>query len=439
MTALGAAPAPGPGTAGGAAAARGGGTDRGVATATRPTVVPSSTIVVGPRVTEREETMPLAEPLSPEPGKVPVAVLLGGPSAEHDVSLVSGRAIARALAERGHPVDAWFIDLAGGWWRLPDSARDPSLPAPAYDEPEALGAEGRYHAAAALAHIAAGDPAPVVFIALHGPFGEDGTVQALCESAGLVYTGAGVASSALGIDKVLFKRLVGALGMPVVPWHPVEAAAFRRDRDGTVSLVEAFAAGLPDRRLIVKPARLGSSIGMTVVHRPDESDEIARALEEAFRFDDLSIVEAYLAGPRELECSVLGNGSADLAVYGPGEIFPGHEFYDYAAKYTPGVSRTTDRPELGHQLRSTVRDLARSAYLAIGASGFARVDFLVHHGRVYLSEVNTIPGFTPISLFPVLCSEGGYDFGGICSRIVELALERAALRPARRLTRSDLP
>jgi D-alanine-D-alanine ligase len=383
--------------------------------------------------------MPLEEPLAPEAGKTPVAVLLGGPSAEHDVSLVSGRAIAAALAERGHAVEAWFIDLTGGWWRLPERARDQSLPAPAYDEPEALGAEGRYHAAAALARIASAGPAPVVFIALHGPFGEDGTVQALCESAGLVYTGAGVASSALGMDKVLFKRLAGALGMPVVPWHAVEAAAFRRDSQATVALLQKFASGLPDRRLIVKPARLGSSIGMTVVHRPDEAGAIGDALEEAFRFDDLSVVEAYLAGPRELECSVLGNGSADLVVYGPGEIFPGHEFYDYEAKYTPGVSRTTDHPTISRQLRATVRTLARSAYLAIAATGFARVDFLVHRGRVYLSEINTIPGFTPISLFPVLCSEGGYDFGGICARIVELALERAALRPARLLTRADLP
>jgi D-alanine-D-alanine ligase len=227
--------------------------------------------------------------------------------------------------------------------------------------------------------------------------------------------------------------------MPVVPWQAVRSRELSADRDATIARVAAFAAGLPDRRLIVKPARLGSSIGMTIVHRADDPAELGAALEEAFRFDDMALAEAYLAAPRELECSVVGNGAWDIAVYGPGEIFPGREFYDYEAKYTPGASRTTTRPELAPQLRETVRDLARAAYLAIGAEGFARVDFLVHQGRLYISEINTIPGFTPISLFPLLCAEGGYDFGAICERIVELAQERAALRPARRLSRADLP
>jgi D-alanine-D-alanine ligase len=395
-------------------------------------------LATGRAATAYAEPRPTREERAVET-KPPVAVLLGGLSAEHDVSLVSGRAIAAALEERGRRVEAWLIDLDGGWWRLPSWARVESIPTPAYDDPAALGADGRYHAAAALANIAVGDPSPVVFIALHGPFGEDGTVQALCESAGLTYTGAGVAASAIGMDKVIFKRLVGALEMPVVPWQAVHARELSREREGTLARLAEFASRLPDRRLIVKPARLGSSIGMTIVHRPDESEQLAAALEEAARFDDLLLVEAYLAAARELECSVVGNGAWDVAVYGPGEIFPGREFYDYEAKYTPGASRTTAHPELAPQLRETVRDLAKAAYLAIGTEGFARVDFLVHGGRLYISEINTIPGFTPISLFPVLCAEGGYDFAAICERIVDLALERAALRPVRRLNRADLP
>jgi D-alanine-D-alanine ligase len=397
-----------------------------------PSTVSAGTATVGPEVS------PARAQLSQE-RKPPVAVLLGGPSAEHDVSLVSGRAIAAALQERGRRVELWLIDLEGGWWRLPQSAHAHAIPTPAYDDPAALGADGRYHAAAALANIAVRNPAPVVFIALHGPFGEDGTVQALCESAGLIYTGAGVAASGIGMDKAIFKRLVGALEMPVVPWQAVRARELSADRDATIARVAAFAAGLPDRRLIIKPARLGSSIGMTIVHRAEDPAELGAAFEEAFRFDDTALAEAYLAAPRELECSVVGNGGWDIAVYGPGEIFPGREFYDYVAKYTPGASRTTTRPELAPQLRETVRDLARAAYLAIGAEGFARVDFLVHQGRLYISEINTIPGFTPISLFPLLCAEGGYDFGAICERIVELAQERAAVRPVRRLNRADLP
>jgi D-alanine-D-alanine ligase len=368
-----------------------------------------------------------------------IAVLLGGPSAEHDVSLVSGRAIAAALAERGHSVEGWLIDLDGGWWRLPPSGMDRSLDRVAYDDPRGLGADGPQTAGQALQAISAQDPRPVVFIALHGPFGEDGTVQALCEAAGLTYTGAGVAASAIGMDKVLFKRLVGGIGVPIVPWMTVSAADLARDGAGALRRLVEFADAQPDRRLIVKPARLGSSVGISIVHRPADPADMCAALDQAFRHDDVALVEAYLAGVRELEVSVVGNDASDLEVYGPGEIFPGHEFYDYAAKYEEGVSRTTDHPELPDTMAGRARDLAARAFLAIGAQGFARVDFLAARDELLLSEINTIPGFTPISLFPVLCRQGGYDFGGISERIVELALARDLHKPQRRLTRADLP
>ncbi|HSH21995.1 MAG TPA: D-alanine--D-alanine ligase [Candidatus Caenarcaniphilales bacterium] len=368
-----------------------------------------------------------------------VAVLLGGPSAEHDVSLVSGRAVAAALAARGHAVEGWFIDLEGGWWRLPASALDVALPATAYDDPLRLAAEGPLAAATALTSLASTEAPPVVFIALHGPFGEDGTVQALCEAAGVIYTGSGVAASAVGMDKALFKRLVGGLGMPVVPWEDVTTAAWLDDPDAVQCRLVRFALDLPDPRLIIKPARLGSSVGISIVHRPADMSELRPAVEAALAHDDLVLAEAYLDHARELEVSVVGNTAADLEVYGPGEIFPGHEFYDYSAKYDAGVSRTTDRPEMPEQLRAEIHGIAARAYLAIGASGFARVDFLVGGGVLYLNEINTIPGFTPISLFPVLCREGGYDFGAIADRIVELAVARAARRPRRALTRADLP
>ena len=369
----------------------------------------------------------------------PVAVLLGGPSAEHDVSLVSGRAISAGLRDHGHDTEGWLIGLDGSWWRLPQPAMEAELPPAAFDGPAGLGADGPLSSSAALDRIAAREPPWVAFIALHGPFGEDGTVQALLEAAGLTYTGAGVAASALGMDKQLFKRFAAGLGLPVVPWLAVDARAHREAEAAVLAELRAFAASLPDRRLIVKPARLGSSIGMRIAHRPDDESDLASALDEALRYDDVAIVEAYLAAPRELEVSVVGNGGWDVAVYGPGEIFPGREFYDYVAKYEPGMSRTTDRPELDETLRTEVRDIARRIYLAAGVSGFARIDFLVHGGRAWLSEMNTIPGFTPISLFPVLCAEGGYDLGGIASRIVTLAVEREVWRPRRRLTRADLP
>lgn len=368
-----------------------------------------------------------------------VAVLLGGPSAEHDVSLVSGRAIAAALTERGWAIEGWLVDLAGSWWRLPQSALERSLRATAYDEPGALDAEGPYAAADALRQLALGDPQPVVFIALHGPFGEDGSVQALCEAAGLVYTGAGVAASAVGMDKTLFKRLIAALGMPVVPWAEARAADWAAEPRQVEMLLADFAVSLPDPRLVIKPARLGSSVGISIVHRPTELADLRRALEEAFEHDELVLAEAYLERARELEMSVVGNRAQDLQVFGPGEIFPGHEFYDYSAKYEAGVSRTTDEPAISPELRGQLHDLAARAYLAIGSEGFARVDFLFGGGTLYVNEINTIPGFTPISLFPVLCRQGGYDFGAIAERIIELALERARHRRRRVLTRADLP
>lgn len=368
-----------------------------------------------------------------------IALLLGGPSAEHDVSLVSGRAIAAALAERGHAVEGWLIDLSGYWWRLPPRAMDRSLRADAYDDPVALDAEGPLTAAIALESLAAQEPAPVVFIALHGPFGEDGTVQALCESVGLAYTGAGVAASAVGMDKPLFKRLVSGLGMPVVPWIEITAPEFAVDPTGAQRRVADFAATLPDPRVVVKPARLGSSIGISIVHAPSDPEYVGGAVRDALGYGDLALVEAYLDHARELEMSVLGNSAADLQTFGPGEVFPGREFYDYVAKYAEGVSHTTDSPEVEAALRARLHEICGRAFLAIGASGFARVDFLAKDDDLYLNEINTIPGFTPISLFPVLCRAGGYDFGAVAERIVELAGDRAAGQRARVLTRADLP
>jgi D-alanine-D-alanine ligase len=277
---------------------------------------------------------------------------------------------------------------------------------------------------------------PVVFLALHGPFGEDGIAQALCEAAGLAYTGAGVTASAIGMDKAVFKRLARGLGLPVVDWLEVRASRWAADPAGVLADVAAFAAAGGDDRLMVKPARLGSSVGMTLAHAAAER---AAALDEAFRFDDIALVERYLAGARDLEVSVVGNDPADLEVYGPGEIMSGHEFYDYAAKYTPGLSQTTLAAEVPADVRASLLDLARETYTAVGAEGFARIDFLLAGDTLVVSEINTIPGFTPISLFPGLCAQGGYDFAAVCRRIVDLALDRERRRVRHRLTIADLP
>jgi D-alanine-D-alanine ligase len=340
-----------------------------------------------------------------------VVVLFGGPSAEHDVSIVSGTAIAAALAGDGFDVSQVVIDLDGAWWWLPAGHQRADRTGAAYDDPRTLEAEGPYRVGAAIDRLAALDPAPVVAIALHGPFGEDGTIQALLEAAGLAYTGAGVAASAVGMDKALFKRLCRGLGLPVADWREVAARRWARERDAVRLELEAFAAGAGDPRLMVKPARLGSSVGMTLVHRPPEID---RALDTAFRYDSLALVETYLPGARDIE------------VY-------------YDSKYTPGLSETSTRAELNDRERATILKIARDAYRAIGAEGFARVDFLMVGEQVYLSEINTIPGFTPISLFPTMPSDAGVDFTAVCRRTIELALERHRERVARRMRPADLP
>jgi D-alanine-D-alanine ligase len=368
-----------------------------------------------------------------------ISVLMGGPSAEHEVSLVSGRAIAGALAGRGHAVTGWLIDLEARWWQLPGAGLDRELPVVAYRDPAALGAAGPTSPAAALEELASAASRTVVFPAIHGTFGEDGQVQSLLESAGLTYCGAGPAASAVGMDKTLFKRVCSSLELPILPWTEVRATDYAKDPDGIMEDLRGFAAGLADPRLVVKPARSGSSIGITIVHEVGRP-ALAPALDEALRYDDLVLAEPYLDHPRELETSVMGNARSDIMAFGPGEILPGREFYDYVAKYRSDESRTIPVASLEDGLAADIRAAAIEVYLAIGASGFARVDLLLSaDGIPYISEINTIPGFTPISLFPLMTAQGGYDFADTCERIVELALERAALRPTRVLRPDDLP
>jgi D-alanine-D-alanine ligase len=367
----------------------------------------------------------------------PVVVLLGGPSAEHDVSVVSGWAISDALSQAGYPVDRIFIDLDGGWWSMPPNAASGRPAAGTFDDPPKVGAKGPTTPAQALESMAGRDPRPIVFPALHGPFGEDGTVQALLEAYELPYAGAGVEASAIGMDKAVFKRLIGGIGLPILEWVEVGAAHWTRDPEAVKGELDALAERTGEPRMMVKPARLGSSVGMTVAH---SAGERTAALDTAFGYDTLAVVERYLDHPRELEVAVLGNDPAALSVQGPGEVFPGREFYDYVAKYSDGVSRTVPKAELDPNLCERIRQMARDAYTAIGCEGFARVDLLMSaDGRVFISEINTIPGFTPISLFPLMAATGLGSFGAVCERIVDLAAERHASRVRRRLRPSDLP
>ncbi|MCU0478285.1 MAG: D-alanine--D-alanine ligase [Chloroflexi bacterium] len=368
-----------------------------------------------------------------------VAVVYGGPSAEHDVSVVSGSAIAAALAGGGHPVSQFYVDLAGDWWLLPADHRRGGRPPADYDDPAALGAAGPFGAGEAAAGIAGARPQPVVFIALHGPFGEDGTIQAILEVAGLAYTGAGVAASAIGMDKPLFKRFARHAGLPVLDWVEVARDTWDADRGAVLADLERLAAAIPGGRLIAKPACLGSSVGMGIAHLPSER---ATIVEGALAHDARAIVEPCLDHPRELEVGILGNPATGITVVGPGEVIPGHEFYDYADKYAAGsAARTAAVAEVAPAVATEVRRIGAAAFALIGAAGFARVDFLLDRttDALVLNEINTIPGFTPISLFPTMADAAGLPFAELCSRIVDLGAAARDARPARRLVPGDLP
>jgi D-alanine-D-alanine ligase len=365
-----------------------------------------------------------------------VAVVFGGPSAEHDISIVSGTAIADALRDAGVVVEEVLVDLDGRWWWLPPDHRRGDRPPSAYDTPSVLGAVGPHRLGEAIDRLAT-LPGGVVFLALHGPFGEDGTIQGVLEGAGLPYTGSGVVASGVGMDKVLFKRIVGGAGLPVVDWLEVRDDDWEERREAVLAAMADLAHRAGDERLMVKPASLGSSVGATLAHTADERGP---AVEVALRYDRRVLVEAYVAQARELEVAVLGNDPRRLEVYGPGEVFPGREFYDFEAKYRPGVSRTTPQADLPPAEAEATRRLAAQVYALVGAEGFARVDFLLGaDGRLVVSEINTIPGFTPISLFPAMAMTGGYTFSSLCVRVVELAVERWRRIRRRRLSPSDLP
>jgi D-alanine-D-alanine ligase len=310
-----------------------------------------------------------------------VAVLAGGRSSEHDVSLASARAISAGLEQAGHDPIAVEIAQDGHW--------------SAGGEPIAIEPSGGVL------------DAEVVFPALHGPFGEDGTVQGLLELADVPYVGAGVLASALCMDKVTFKDVMAHAGIPQV--------AYRRARHGDdLSRLEAL--GLP---VFVKPARLGSSVGISKATTPDE---LRSALEDAWRHDPLAIVEALSRG-MEVECSVVGNDEPVASQ--PGEIVVNADWYDYEAKYRPGGMDLVVPARLDDAARDRVRALAVEVFRRVSCAGLARVDFFVEDGgRVLVNELNTMPGFTETSVFPKLFEESGLPFPDLLTRLVELAVER---------------
>jgi D-alanine-D-alanine ligase len=318
-----------------------------------------------------------------------VAVLGGGRSSEHEVSLASAASVRAGLERAGHTPIAIEIDRDGVW------RRDGEI--------------------VSLTPGHALEGADVVFPVLHGPFGEDGTVQGLLECLGVPYVGAGVLASALCMDKVLFKELMGHAGLPQVDYRAVRVERHGGDRSAAVE--EIGALGLP---VFVKPARLGSSVGIA---RVSAVEQLAPALEAAFEHDPLVIVEAASDG-LEVECSVLGNEEPIASQ--PGEIVLSGDWYDYEAKYTPGGMELQVPARIPERVRERVRELALQTFRSAGCSGLARVDFFVEGDRVLVNELNTMPGFTETSVFGALFAASGIAYPELLDRLVGLALERHA-------------
>jgi D-alanine-D-alanine ligase len=321
-----------------------------------------------------------------------VAVLYGGRSGEHEVSLRSAESVIAAMDPERYQVERILITKEGRW-----------EPRPISPEP-------------------GGNPGiDVVFPVLHGTFGEDGTVQGLLELAGLPYVGAGVLASSVAMDKDVMKRLMVERDLPVVESYVVTRGRYR---------VEDICRRLP-LPVFVKPANLGSSVGIS---KAKTCEELKAALDLAGQFDRKILVERAVEG-REFECSVLGNDEPVAAV--PCEILPSREFYDYEDKYILGKARTVVPADLTPGQTQEVQRLAVTCYQAVSCEGMARVDFLMEAatGKFFINEINTIPGFTAISMYPKMWEASGLAYPKLIDRLIELALERHRARQATRFTR----
>jgi D-alanine-D-alanine ligase len=348
----------------------------------------------------------------PEP-RIRLIVVFGGQSAEHDVSRVTAAHVLAAADPDRYDVQPIAITREGKWLFAEGAAR--ALAAGPAALPRALEVEGPAIDPAPM--LATSDVVTVVFPLLHGPLGEDGTVQGMLELAGVPYVGSGVLASALSMDKAKAKEVLAFHGFAQTRWRARRDHEF--DAEMRADLITEF--GFP---MFVKPANLGSSVGVSKVKTRAELDA---AIELAASYDEWIIVEEAVVG-REIEVAVLGNAVPRASV--PGEIIPGHEFYDYDDKYVDDGARYLVPAPLSDDASAAVRRLAVDAFLALRCEGMARVDFFYEEGgRGFLvNELNTIPGFTPISMYPKLWEATGVDYSELIDELVRLAVERAGRR-----------
>jgi D-alanine-D-alanine ligase len=374
--------------------------------------------------------------------KLRVGVIYGGRSGEHEVSVASAASIIKHLDRTRYEPMPIRIEKDGRW-TIVDRPPTAVSAADVIEQARAGGARALRGGREAVLVAHPGEetlltferrpPArggeeeavhltglalDVVFPVLHGPYGEDGTVQGLLELANVPYVGAGVLASAVGMDKAAMKRMFESFGLPITPWQSFTHRDWMRDCEGIMA--RALTLGLP---LFVKPANLGSSVGISKVKT---AGALRPAIDLAAEFDRRIIVEAAVPEAREIECAVLGNDEPQASV--AGEIIPSREFYDYEAKYLDEGSTTVIPADLPPAIAAEVQRLAIGAFLAIDAAGMSRVDFLLARatGALYVNEINTIPGFTTISMFAKLWEASGVGYPALVDRLIHLALERHA-------------
>ncbi len=360
--------------------------------------------------------------------KLRVAVLFGGRSGEHDVSLMSARSVVSVLDPERYEVVQVGITLDGNWltgqnaleaFEKGDTSNlDRVLPPTDPASRQSLFVLRSTKTGDKLETLASID---VFFPVLHGPFGEDGTIQGLFEMADVAYVGAGVAGSSVGMDKAIFKDVMRANSIPLVESILVLRGEIENDLDAVIKQAEAL-GGYP---LFTKPANLGSSVGIS---KCTSRSDLAEGLMDAARYDRRVIIENGVSDVREIEVSVLGNENPQASVCG--EILPSREFYSYESKYVDGTSGLLIPAPLPEDVEKKIREYAIRAYKAIDCAGMARADFFVEKGtdKVYLNELNTIPGFTSISMYPKLWQASGLTYAQLVDRLIELALERKAQR-----------
>ena len=355
----------------------------------------------------------------PEP-RIRLVVLFGGRSAEHEVSCVSAVHVLRAVDPERYDVVPVGITRDGRWVLAEEAQKMLAAGGPAA-LPAALETTGPAIEPLEAITDDRAEPSLVVLPLLHGPFGEDGTVQGLCELAGVPYVGAGVLGSAVCMDKVTARRLVRDAGLPAPRWLAA------RDDGAGVGFLERVGSelGFP---VFVKPSNLGSSVG---VSKATTADELRAAVDVALAYDEWVLVDEAVTG-REIECGVLGDREPEASV--PGEIVPSRDFYDYEDKYVVDGARLLVPAPLPPDVAAEVQRLALAVFAAVRAEGMARVDFFYEEaGRgLLVNEVNTIPGFTPISMYPRLWEASGVPYAELLDRLIDLAIARARRRAGRR-------